>query len=297
MTSKIIRALAYNDEIRVFVIDGLEVVETARKTHETWYTATAAMGRMIMATSLLAANLKGSDRLVTVIEGQGPIGRIVVHGNSHGETRAAIDHPHVSLPLNEQGKIDVSAGIGLPGFLTVSKYIENMEPFNGTVELISGEIAEDFTYYLAVSEQTPSAMGLSVLVDADEHVLSAGGFLIQVLPGASEETIQQLEKTIQQIGRLSDKLQSGLTSEKLLDYLVGEGNSRIIATQDITYHCPCDKAFYADKLMLLGESELQLLIDEQRQAEVVCHYCSKHYDFSQSELETLIERIHSKETE
>ena len=297
MTSKIIRALAYNDEIRVFVIDGIEVVETACKIHETWYTSTAAMGRMIMATSLLAMNLKGSDRLVTVIEGQGAIGRIVVHGNSHGEIRAAIDHPHVSLPLNEQGKIDVSAGIGLPGFLTVSKYIENMEPFNGTVELISGEIAEDFTYYLAVSEQTPSAMGLSVLVDADEHILSAGGFLIQVLPGASEETIQQLEKTIQQIGRLSDKLQSGLTSEKLLDYLVGEGNSRIIATQDITYHCPCDKAFYADKLMLLGESELQLLIDEQRQAEVVCHYCSKHYDFSQSELETLIERIHSKETE
>lgn len=295
MTDHIIRALAYDDQIKVFVMDAHEMVEEARRRHDTWYTSTAALGRMLMGTALLAANLKGNDRISAMIQGSGPIGQIVAQADALGNVRGAIHNPHVSLPLNEMQKIDVSSGIGLPGTLMISKYIENMDPFTGTVQLVSGEIAEDFTYYLAASEQIPSAMGLSVLVDKDESIKTAGGFLIQVLPGATDETLTELEQTVTHLGQISDLMSAGLTTEQLLDRLVGEGNSRILTQMPLHYLCPCDKVFYASKLALLGAEDIEAMIEEQGEAEVVCHYCNEKYNYDYADLEAILAQALSRE--
>lgn len=284
MSDKLLRALAFDGQVKVYVIDAKETVEEARRRHDTWRTATAALGRTLIGTALLAGNLKGNDQLTTEITGEGPLEKILVTCDAKMNLRGFVNNPQVALDANEEGKIDVSGAVGLPGTLKISKQIEQYEPYVGQVPLVSGEIAEDFTYYMAVSEQTPSSIGLSVLVDKGDVVSQAGGFMIQLMPDATEETITALEETIQNLGRISDLLSEGLSIEQLLDRLVGPGNSKILDYLDVQFNCHCSKDRFESGLKLIKEADLQEMIDEDHEAEIVCHYCNEHYHFTEDEL-------------
>ncbi|HFI0463277.1 TPA: Hsp33 family molecular chaperone HslO [Streptococcus suis] len=290
MKDQLLKALAYDGMVRVFVLDMTQTVQEAHLRHDTWHTSTAALGRTLVATALLAANLKGDDRLSVEVAGSGPSGRILADGDGQGHVRGYIQNPHVALELNAQGKLDVAGAVGLPGTLTVRKYIADSDhPFSGQVPLISGELAEDFTYYMALSEQTPSSIGLSVLVNPDESVAAAGGFMIQVMPGITEEVIVALEEKIASLGRFSDLLDQGKSLEELLEILVGKDNARILDRQDVSFTCPCSKDRFANSLKMIGNEELQAMIDEDQGAETVCHYCNEKYHFSIAELQALME--------
>lgn len=290
MADTLIKALAFDNQVRVYVVTATETVEEARRRHDTWHTATAALGRTLIATALLAANLKGEDTLSVEIKGSGSLGNISTDGSPNGMVRGYVGNPHVALDLNDEGKIDVRGAIGLPGSLTIRKFIQGGEPFAGQVALVSGELGEDFTYYMAVSEQTPSAIGLSVLVEADESVKAAGGFMIQMLPGATEETIVALEQQIENLGRFSEYIDSGLTPEQLLGKLVGEDNYRIIAQNNIQFHCHCSHEYYYDQLMRLSMDDLTAMIDEDHGGEIICHYCNNKYHYTEDELRAIRER-------
>lgn len=288
MADSLMKALAYNNEIRVYVMDATEMVEEARQLHSSWNTATAVMGRAMIGSALLAATLKNEqDRLTVRIQGDGPLGYIVVEGNMYGEMRGYVQNPQVSLELNDQGKIDVKGAVGTEGSLSVSKDQGLKHPFSGQVPLVSGELAEDFTYYMAVSEQTPSSFGLSVLVNLDESVQVAGGFMLQVLPGASEETIDQLEETIQNLPQVSDFLNQERDLEKLLGRLVGEDNYKVLEEMPVSFDCDCSKERFGDALSSLGQDEIQQMIDEDGGAEAQCHFCRKKYQYSVEELEEI----------
>lgn len=290
MTDSLIKALAYNQEIRIYVINATDMVEEARKVHDTWSTITAALGRAMIGTTLLGATLKNEqDKLTVRINGDGPVGHIVADSNMHGETKAYAANPHVNMELNEKGKLDVKGVVGENGMFTVSKNQGLKTPFTGQVPIVSGELAEDFTYYMAVSEQTPSAFGLSVLVNPDESVRVAGGFMIQVLPGASDETIDALEKTIQQIPQVSDTLDKNNDLESILVQLVGEENYQILAEMPVSFKCDCSKERFSKAIISLGQNEIEQMIDEDDGAEAVCHFCQSKYQFDAVELETLIE--------
>jgi len=242
---------------------------------------------MIGAT-LLSATLKNEqDKLTVRIQGDGPLGHLVVDGNMYGEMKAYVQNPHVSLELNEERKIDVKGAVGTEGMLAVTKDQGLKNPFVGQVPLVSGELAEDFTYYMAVSEQTPSSFGLSVLVNPDESVKSAGGFMIQVLPGASDETIDQVEQTIQDLPQVSKLLEEETDLEELLVALVGEGNYKLLEEMPVKFKCDCSKERFAISIQTLGQDEIQQMIDEDGGAEAECHFCRNKYHYSVEELEAL----------
>lgn len=288
MTDRLIKALAYNDEIRIYLVDATEMVEKARQTHDSWSTATAALGRTMIASTLLGATLKNKqDKLTVRVQGNGPVGGIIVDANMFAENKAYIQNPHVALELNEAGKLDVRGAVGTEGSLTITKDQGLKTPFVGQVPLISGELGEDFTYYMAVSEQTPSSFGLSVLVNPDESVQVAGGFMIQVLPDVSEETISQLEKALANMTPVSTILEEGHSLENLLEHLVGEGNYRVLEEIPVTFKCDCSKGRFADAIVSLGKTEIQSMIEEDNGAEAECHFCRTKYNYSATELEEL----------
>ncbi|MDN6196293.1 MAG: Hsp33 family molecular chaperone HslO [Atopostipes suicloacalis] len=288
MTDSLVKALAYNDEIRIYAMNATNMVEEARQTHDSWSAATAALGRTIIASTLLGATLKNEqDKLTVRVQGDGPVGAIVVDANMHGKNKGYIQNPHVSLDLNENGKIDVGKAVGNKGFLIITKDQGLKTPFVGQVPLVSGELGEDFTYYMAVSEQTPSSFGLSVLINPDESVEVAGGFMIQVLPGASEETIDQLEKSLTKIKAVSTILNKTENLDFLLEEIVGKNNYRIIERMPISFECNCSKERFSDAIISLGKNEIQTMIDEDNGAVAECHFCRKKYNYSASELEKL----------
>lgn len=288
MADSLLKALAYHDEIRVYVVDATDMVEEARRLHDTWSTATAALGRTMVGTTLLGATLKNKqDKLTVRVQGNGPIGHIIADSNMYGEVKAYIDNPHVALELNEQGKLDVKGAVGTVGELTISKDQGLKAPFVGQVPLVSGELAEDFTYYMAVSEQTPSAFGLSVLVNPDESVQVAAGFMIQVLPGASEETIDALERTIENIPQISNFVAENRSLEALLTELLGADNFRVLEEMPVSFKCDCSKERFADAIISLGKEEIQQMIDEDEGAEAVCHFCRSKYYYTVEELKEL----------
>ncbi len=293
MTDKLIKSLAYNDEIRIYVVDATEMVAEAQRRHDSWNTATAALGRAMIGTTLLATGEKGDAKVTVRIDGNGPVGYIVVDGNTNGDTKGYIHNPQVSLELNESGKLDVRGAVGTEGNLIVTKDIGIKEPFVGQVPLISGELGEDFTYYLANSEQIASAVGLSVLVDTDETVKTAGGFMIQVLPGATEQTISTLEKKIAELPLVSDMMDSGKTPEEILEVLAGKDNYRIIDEQSVQFKCDCSKERFSNSLVSLGEEEIETMIEEDHGAEAVCHFCRTKYDFSEEELKSILDEVKS----
>ncbi|MBM6615212.1 Hsp33 family molecular chaperone HslO [Desemzia sp. RIT804] len=287
MSDYLLKSICYDGQIRVFTIDATETVAEAQRRHDTWSASSAALGRTMVGALLLGVMVKGDEKVTVKVEGNGPTGHIIADSNGRGTVKGYIANPKVSLPLNENGKIDVRGAVGTEGTLTVTKDLGLKEPFAGQVPLISGELAEDFTYYMATSEQTPSAFGLSVLVDKDESIKAAGGFMIQVMPGATDETITAIEKAIAEIPMVSRLMEDGETPEEILNRLVSGGEPKILEKMPIAFECDCSKERFAGAIVSLGKKEIDDMITEDQGAEAVCHFCGNHYNFSVEELEEL----------
>lgn len=287
MTDQLVKGLAFNDQIRIMAVDATETVEEAHRRHDTWSNASAALGRTLTGALLLASGMDEDDHLTVRIRGNGPLQQIIVSADGHGHVKGYVTNPHVSLELNAVGKIDVRGAVGSEGTLAVTKDMGLSEPFTGQVPLISGEIAEDFTYYLAQSEQIPSAVALGTLVDTDEHILKAGGWLIQVLPFAEDAVIDRVEQAVKETAQVTELLASGLDPKGIMQKLLGAENVRFTAEYPVQFQCDCTKERFARGLYSLPSEELTPLIAEDHGAEVVCQFCGQTYTFSEAELKDI----------
>ena len=289
MSDYLVKSLAFDGQIRAYAVDATETVSTAQKLHDTWSAASAALGRSLVGTLLLAsASLQGDETMTVKINGNGPVGGIVVDGNANGTVKGYVQNPHVHLPLNDKHKIDVKGAVGTEGFLAVTKDLGLKEPFTGQVPLVSGELGEDFTYYLAKSEQIPSSVGLSVFVNNDNSIETAGGFMIQVMPGAKEETISQIEKRLAEIPMVSEMMRDGKKPEDILNEILGAENVKVLDKMPVSYHCDCSRERFLGVLTSLPTDQLQEMADEDHGAEAVCHFCGKKYQFTEDELRKII---------
>ncbi len=292
MKDYLVKALAYGGYVRAYAVNATDTVAEAQRRHDTWNTASAALGRSLIGGLLLgAAGLKGDDKMTVKIQGDGPAGAIIVDSNGKGDVKGYIQNPHVSLPSNQQGKIDVRGAVGTNGVFTVIKDLGLKEPFSGQTPIVSGELGEDFTYYLAVSEQIPSAVGLSVLVDTDDSIKTAGGFMLQIMPGASEEVIAALEDRLQNLPNVSALLEAGKTPEDILEVIFEGEALMILEDTPVQFKCGCSKEKFASAIITLGTKEIQAMIDEDHGAEAVCSFCGNKYHFDEKELHGLIEEI------
>lgn len=286
----IIRATAADGQIRAFAATTRTLVEYARNAHNTSPVATAALGRLLTAGAMMGSMMKGKDDLLTLrIEGDGPIEGLTVTADSLGRVKGYAFNPSVMLPPNAQGKLDVGGALGI-GVLNVIKDIGLKEPYVGQTILVSGEIAEDLTYYYATSEQTPSSVALGVLMNKDNTVRRAGGFIIQLLPGASDEIIDGLEKKLAEINPVTTMLDRNMTPEMILEDVLGEYGLEILDQIPTEFYCNCDKARVEKALISIGRKELQEMIDEDKTIEVNCHFCNTNYAFTVEELKELYEK-------
>lgn len=284
----LIRGTAYNGKVRVFAVRTTQLVDELRRRHDTYPTATAALGRTASAAAMMGAMLKGEEKLTIQVKGDGPIGQIVVDANAHGDVRGYVNNPDVHLPSNAQGKLDVAGAVGREGFIYIIKDLGLKEPYRGSTPIVSGELAEDFTYYFAKSEQTPSAVGLGVLVDTDGSVIEAGGFIIQLLPGLTDEEITKIENALGVLPTVTTLLNQGMDLDEMLCQIVDD--VQIMDQMDIQFRCKCSRDRVETTLLSLGKSEIEQLIADDEQAEVVCHFCNEPYKFNREELTALLER-------
>lgn len=290
MADYVIRATAAQGEIRAFAATTRELTEEARKAHNTSPVATAALGRLLTAGAMMGCEMKGEEDLLTLkIQGDGPMQGLTVTADAHGNVKGYVFNPMVMLPPNDKGKLDVGGAIGV-GVLSVIKDIGLKEPYTGQTMLVTGEIAEDLTYYYASSEQTPSSLALGVLMNRDNTVRQAGGFMLQLMPGASEDIISRLEKKLEEITSITTLLDAGNSPEKILEYILGEFGLEINDRIPASFTCGCTKERVEKALISVGKRELQEMIDEGKTIEVNCHFCNKNYGFSVDELKTLLEK-------
>ncbi|APB73216.1 Hsp33 family molecular chaperone HslO [Paenibacillus polymyxa] len=288
---RLIRGTAMDGRVRAFAVRTTQLVEELRRRHDTYPTATAALGRTLTAGAIMGSMLKGKERLTIQVKGDGPIGQIIVDANAVGEVRGYVTEPHVHLPSNSMGKLDVAGAVGTEGFIHIIKDLGLKEPYRGSTPIISGELGEDFTYYFAKSEQTPSAVGLGVLVDTDNSVIVAGGFIIQLLPGLNDDEITAIENAVSSIPPVTALLDQGLELDEMLRWMLPD--VRILDELDIHFQCECSRERVEKTLISLGESELEQLIEEEGQAEVVCHFCNEAYQFNKDELQNLLDQAKS----
>ena len=289
MADSIIRVLAKDAPVKASAITARDMVERARQIHRTLPVATAALGRALMACSMMGNQLKEEKGSVTLqIKGAGPLGRITVVSDSSGNARGYVQNPQVDLPLKGPAKLDVGSAVGLPGALTVIKDLQMKEPYVGTVPMVSGEIAEDVTSYFAESEQIPTACALGVLVEVDQSVLCAGGYLIQLLPGADDGVISAIEQGIQTVGPVTEALRSGADARALLEQVLGAFELEVLAQEPVEYRCYCSRDRVTRALISMGREELEALIREQGKAELTCQFCDQAYHYSREALEALL---------
>jgi molecular chaperone Hsp33 len=295
MNDYLVKALAFNGQVRIYAANTTVIAQTAQKIHDTWSNSTAALGRTLTGAALLsAAVLKKSGRLTIKIQGNGPIGAIVADGDAFGKVKGYLHQPHVELALNAQHKIAVGKAVGLPGFLAVTKDLGLKTPFTGEVPLVSGEIGDDLTYYLAKSEQIPSAVGVSVFVEPNETVKTAGGFLVQVLPGASQAAISKVEKRVKQMAPIWKLMARDASPEFLIKNLVQNDQVEFLEKDLLKYECDCSKKRFSAALASISKKELQEIITKDHQAEAVCRFCGKKYQFSEAELRSFLKKKSEK---
>ena len=295
MADKIIRVLAKDAPVKASAITAKEMVERSRQIHKTLPVATAALGRSLMAASMMGNQLKEKDGSVTLrIKGGGPLGGITVVSDSQGNARGYVVNPLVDLPLKGPAKLDVGSAVGRDGSLTVIKDLCMKEPYVGSVSLLGGEIAEDLAAYFVESEQIPTACGLGVLVDRDQSVLAAGGYLIQLLPGAGEDVIAKVEGSLMAAGPVTGLLRNDPDPEAMLRHALSDFDLEILERSPIEYRCYCSRDRMERALISLGPEELQAMIDEQGSADLTCRFCDNVQHFSRADLEAMVRGLQKK---
>lgn len=286
---QIVRAIAGDGKIKAVGISAKDMVEHARQVHKTLPLATAALGRALMGVSVMGDMMKEEQASVTLqIKGDGPLGTIVAVSDSQGNARGYVHNGEVELLEKEPGKLDVGAGVGCDGTLTVIRDLNLKEPYVGSIRLVSGEIADDISAYFVESEQIPTACALGVLVDTDQSVTAAGGYLIQLLPGADEDLIGKLEHNIMKVGHATGILKQGKSAADLLRAVLEGFDPEILEAHPVEYRCYCNRDRVVRALVSMGREELASLIEEQGQAELTCQFCDKVYHFTKQELEDLL---------
>ena len=292
MADQFIKAITKNNDFRAFAVNGTNLVREAAQTHDTSRIASVVLGRGLLASTLMAqAVLKGEERLSIQLNGRGPIGNVVVEADAKGSVRGYVTNPQLDVVLNDAGQLDVAQAVGHNGVLQVTKFAPYANPYIGQSQLVSGEIGDDFTYYLAQSEQIPSAIGVSVYMNEDDTVGVAGGFLVQALPGATDASIDQLEKALANMRPLSDMLSDGYTPLDILEEIFGKGEVNILQTAGVGLAAEPPKSAYAKMLATLPAAEIKAMIDEDDGAEVVGKFSGKRYFFTATELQEILQQI------
>ncbi|MCI6991380.1 MAG: Hsp33 family molecular chaperone HslO [Clostridiales bacterium] len=288
----IVRMIAKDAPIKAMAIQGRDLVQRAREIHHTLPVATAALGRTLLGASMMGQQLKEEDGSVTLrVSGGGPLGNILAVSDSQGNVRGYVQNGQVDLPLKGPAKLDVGQAVGTAGSLTVIKDLRLKEPYVGTIPLVSGEIAEDITAYFAESEQIPTACALGVLVDRDLSVAAAGGYLIQLLPGADDGVIDSIEAGIARVGQVTAQLSQGVTAEELLRLVLADFDLEVLEKAPVEYRCYCSRERMRSALASMGREELSKLIAEQGRAEMTCQFCDAVHVFEKEELEALMKEL------
>lgn len=291
MGDYIIRATGGEGQVRAFVATTREMVEEARSLHETTKVATAALGRTLTATSMMGLMMKNdNDKLTVIIKGGGPIGTILTTSDSKGTVKGYVSNPNVEVEDYPNGKLNVAGAVGTEGVVKVIKDLGLKEPYNGAYPLVSGEIAEDFTYYFAVSEQTPSVVSLGVLTKENE-VECAGGFIVQLMPDATEETINKLEENVKNLESITNMLKDKKTPEEILNIVLEGLNPRILDKCEVGFECECSKERVKKVLIAIGKRELSQIIEEDSEVEIGCQFCNRKYKYTEDELIELLKTL------
>lgn len=300
MSDQLVRAITRDGFVKAVAVSSRDLTERARQIHKTLPVGTAALGRILAACSMMGNALKEDGASLTLqIKGGGPLGNLLAVSDPLGNVRGTVAHPAVDLPLRPDGKLDVGAAVGNSGTLTVIRDLHMKEPYVGSVGLLWGEIAEDLAVYFVESEQIPTACGLGVLVDRDQSVLAAGGYLIQLLPGAGEDVIAKVENGVRAAGAVTGLLQENPDPEALLRRVLSDFELEILETSPIAYRCDCSRDRMERALISLGPEELRAMIDEQGEAELTCRFCDNVQRFTKAQLEDLLaqmERIRKKKS-
>ena len=285
---QIVRVIAKDAPVKAMAISARDTVERARAIHDCWPVAAAALGRLLMAASMMGAAMKEEEGSVTLrVKGGGPLGSLTAVSDSRGNVRGYVQNPAVDVPRKAKGKLDVGAAVGADGDLTVIRDLGLKEPYIGSVRLVGGEIAEDVAAYFVESEQIPTACALGVLIAPDQTVQAAGGYLIQLLPGADEAVVSAVERGVAKLGAVSGRLDAGMDPLGLLREVLGDFELEVLETAPVEYRCYCTRERVSRALISLGRDELTSLIEEQGGAELTCQFCDKAYRFSGEELEAL----------
>ncbi len=289
-TDYLVRATAAGGQVRAFAATTRNTVEQARKAHNTSPVATAALGRLLTGGAMMGAMMKGEKDLLTIkIEGDGPIKGLMVTADSQGRVKGYAFHPQVMLPPNAKGKLDVGGALGV-GVLSVIKDLGMKEPYVGQTILVSGEVAEDLTYYFATSEQTPSSVALGVLMNRENTVRQAGGFILQMMPQASEEVVSGLEQKLKEVRSVSRLLDDGKVPEMILESVLGDWGLEVQSRMPVEFYCNCSRERIEKALASVGRQELQSMVDDGETIQVNCHFCNQNYAFTVEELRGLLLR-------
>ena len=290
MADYIVNAITSNGAIRVVAADTTQLCNRAQQIHKMSPTAAAALGRTLTAAAIMGSMLKSADDSLTIqLNGGGPIGRVVAVGDGNANVKGYVDNPLVDLPLNANGKLDVGGAIGRDGMLGIIRDLGLKEPYVGQVPLVNGEVAEDLTQYYATSEQLPTAVALGVLVDVDYSIKAAGGFILQVLPGAYDEDIDKVEKTVASISSVTAMLSEGKKPEDIVEQLLDGYEIEYFDNVPTKYECDCSRDRTDRALISLGKEELSKIIDEDGKAQITCHFCDNVYNYTKQELIELLE--------
>ncbi|MCI7712117.1 MAG: Hsp33 family molecular chaperone HslO [Clostridiales bacterium] len=295
MSDQLVRAISKDGFVKAVAVSTRDLTERARQIHKTLPVATAALGRTLAAASMMGNALKGDGASVTLqIKGGGPLGKILAVSDNEGNVRGTVDNPAVDIPLRPDGKLDVGSAVGCDGTLTVIRDLNMKEPYVGSVGLLGGEIAEDLAAYFVESEQIPTACGLGVLVDRDQSVLAAGGYLIQLLPGAGEDVISKVEGGVMAAGSVTGLLRENDDPEAILRKVLSDFDLDILEKSPVEYRCYCSRERMERALISLGPQQLESLIEEQGSAELRCQFCDNVQTFTRQQLEALLSNMKKK---
>ena len=288
MNDYLVKAYAFDGTVRIYSANTTKLVGHAQKIHDLWPTSAAAFGRLLTASIIMGAMYKGDQELTIRVEGDGPLGGMVATTNAFGEVRGYVGNNHVFLQY-DSGKLNVGQAVG-NGFIHVTKDLKVRDMFTSSAEIQTGEIAEDFAYYFTASEQIPSAVGLGVLVNDDNTIISSGGFILQVMPGCKSETIDQIEKVLKEIKPVSEMIKENYTPEMIIQ-AIAKDDYKLLENLELEYKCNCSREKFEKGLISLGIEELEKLTDDDEPIEAVCHFCNTKYEFNNADISKLIQEI------